>query len=78
MNMTTRPQFLLELPDDKEVESVEEMRMPDNSGLIRKTVRYRNGMTAIIYQDFQESVFSIHINSGEAPFWISRNQVFKT
>jgi hypothetical protein len=74
--MLSNTQVILELPGEKDIETVEEMSMPSNPGLIRKTIRYRNGVTAVLFQDFQESVFSIQLKSDD-PFWISQNRVLK-
>jgi hypothetical protein len=76
MKMLSNTQIILELPGEKEIETVEEMSMPSNPGLIRKTIRYKNGVTAVLFQDFQESVFSIQLKSDD-PFWISQNRVLK-
>jgi hypothetical protein len=76
MKMLSNTQVILELPGEKDIETVEEMSMPSNPGLIRKTIRYRNGVTAVLFQDFQESVFSIQLKSDD-PFWISQNRVLK-
>ncbi len=76
MIMLSNSQVILELPEEKDIETVEEMSMPSNPGLIRKTIRYRNGVTAVLFQDFQESVFSIQLKSDD-PFWISQNRVLK-
>jgi hypothetical protein len=74
--MSANTQVILELPGEMEIETVEEMSMPSNPGLIRKTIRYRNGVTAVLFKDFQESIFSIQLKS-EDPFWLSQNRVMK-
>jgi hypothetical protein len=66
---------VMELPADQEIEAVEESRTA-NPSLIKKTIRYRNGLVATLYQDFHESVFSVQLESVN-PLWVSRNQILK-
>jgi hypothetical protein len=66
----------MELPSDQEIEAVEESRMSANPVVIKKTIRYRNGIIATLYQDFHESVYSLQLESNE-PLWVSRNQILK-
>jgi hypothetical protein len=72
--MTTK--VLLELPEEGEIETVEEARVEGTPGLIKKTIRYRNGVVATLYQDFREAVFSVTLKAAD-PFWMSQNQVLK-
>lgn len=69
-------QIVLELPEEREIESVEESRLASSPGIIQKTIRYRNGMIATLLKDFHESVFSIQLTAGD-PFCMSRNQLLK-
>jgi len=71
-----KPTVVMELPSDQEIEAVEEARTSANPALIKKTIRYRNGLVATLYQDFQQSVFSIQLESTD-PFCLSRNQILK-
>jgi hypothetical protein len=67
----------MELPEDQEIECCAEEQSDITPGLIKKTIRYRNGLTAVLFQDFTDSIFSIQLISNQAPFWLRRNQVFK-
>jgi hypothetical protein len=67
---------VMELPSDQDIEAVEESRMTANPAVIKKTIRYRNGIIATLYQDFHESVYSLQVESSE-PLWVSRNQILK-
>jgi len=67
---------VMELPSDQEIEAVEESRMSANPVVIKKTIRYRNGIIATLYQDFHESVYSLQLESNQ-PLWVSRNQILK-
>ena len=71
-----KPTVVMELPSDQEIEAVEEARTTANPSLIKKTIRYRNGLVATLYQDFQQSVFSVQLESTD-PFCLSRNQILK-
>ncbi len=71
-----KTQVILELPEDQEIESIEESRVSSSQGIIQKTIRYRNGMTATLLKDFNESVYSIQLSAGDA-FCMSRNQILR-
>jgi hypothetical protein len=71
-----KTQVIFELPEEQEIESVEESRVSSSPGYIQKTIRYKNGMTATLLKDFHESVYSIQLSAGEA-FCMNRNQVLR-
>lgn len=70
-------QVLLDLPSDKDIESSAEIRVKENPGLVKKTIRYRNGIVATILKDFHDTVFSVSLDTTNAPFWLRRNQVLR-
>lgn len=69
--------MVLELPPDQEIECIRESRDPQDSSLIRREVRYKDGMIATFLQDFQNTVFSINIQAQQKPFWMSSNRVLR-
>lgn len=71
-----KPQIVVELPEEQEIESVEETRLPASPGIIQKTIRYKNGMIATLLKDFNEAVFSVQLRAAD-PFCISRNQLLR-
>lgn len=75
--MNTKSQVMLELPGDQEIECCAEEQSDMAPGLIKKTIRYRNGLTAVLFQDFTDSIFSIQLIASQSPFWLRRNQLCK-
>jgi hypothetical protein len=71
--MNARPNIIFELPNEKEIESCAEEQCGLTPGLIKKTIRYRNGLTAVLFQDFSDTVFSIQLISNDSPFSLTRN-----
>jgi len=71
-----RTQVVLELPEDQEIETVEESRIASSPGMIQKTIRYKNGMIATLLKDFHESVFSVSLTAQD-PFCMNRNHLLK-
>jgi hypothetical protein len=69
--------MVVELPPDQEIECIRESRDPVEPALIRREVRYKDGMVATFIQDFQNTVFSINIRARRKPFWISSNRVLR-
>lgn len=69
--------MVLELPPEQEIESVRESRDPGEPSLIRRVVRYKDGLVATFTQDFQNSVFNINIQAQQKPFWMSSNRVLR-
>jgi hypothetical protein len=74
--MDMKTQVIFELPEEKEIESVEESRVATSPGMIQKTIRYKNGMIATLVKDFHESIYSIQLSASEA-FCMNRNQVLR-
>lgn len=75
--MPIQPTAILALPEDEEIESSEEIRILRDCRITRKTIRYKNGIVAVLFKDSRDNVFKIELRSSEgAPFWMSRNHVF--
>ena len=70
-------QIILYLPDENEIVSSAERRDPLYPHLIRKRIRYRNGVIVVFYQDLIGNIFDIAINSSDCPFWSLNNRVFR-
>jgi len=70
-------EILLNLPDEEDIQSTAEVRVSAAPGLIRKTIRYKDGMELILLQDFQELVFSLSLRFSRAPFQLKRNRIFR-
>ncbi len=66
--------LVINLPDE-EIQTTEERLV--SPGLIRKEVRYRNGMWMVLYQDFKDFVFSLSLNSEGSSFHVIRNPLFR-
>lgn len=75
--MKNESNMVLELPPDQEIECIRESRDPVEPMLIRREVRYKDGLVATFLQDFQNTVFSINIRAQQKPFWISSNRVLR-
>jgi hypothetical protein len=68
------PQLVLGLPPEAEIESIHEVMVPETTGLIKRTVRYKSGLTIVLLMDFRNIVFQICVKP-YAPLWLSRNQI---
>jgi len=69
--------ILLNLPDEEDIQSTAEVRVSAAPGLIRKTIRYKDGMELILFQDFQEFVFSFSLRFSRIPFRLRKNRIFR-
>jgi hypothetical protein len=69
--------FAFKLPTEDQIEVMQEVRTLAHPGLIKKTIRYKNGIVAVLFQDFQNHVFSIHLRSDRLPFLITANGILK-
>jgi len=67
--------MVLSLPGEEEILSKAEKRFTGFPGLVKKTIRYRNGMVLTLIEDFSESIFSISLDFSFAPFRISQNRI---
>jgi len=67
--------MVLSLPGEEEILSKAEKRFTGFPGLVRKTIRYRNGMVLTLIEDFSEFIFSISLDFSLAPFRISQNKI---
>jgi len=65
----------LTLPDEGEILSKAEKRFLDCPGLVKKTIRYRNGLVLTLIEDFSEAIFSMSFDFSVTPFRISRNHI---
>lgn len=75
--MPIQPTAILALPEEEEIESSEEIRVLRNSQITKKTIRYKNGIVAVLLKDSSNNVFKIELrSSGGSPFWMSRNHLF--
>jgi len=73
---TPTSQLVLNLPDAEIVMSEETI---GNDGLIRKVLHYRNGVIAILREDFDGYIYSISLSAEkEKVFRISRNALFQS
>jgi len=71
------PSVLFRLPGEDEIEVTEEVRTAGDPGLVKKTIRYKNGLVAVLFQDFQNHVFSVQLRSDRFPFIFAANQILK-
>lgn len=74
--MPQQPTAILALPEDGEIESTEEIRVFHSAKITKKTIRYKNGIVAVLLKDFNNNVFRIELRSPRTPFWMSRNHLF--
>jgi hypothetical protein len=72
------PTFVLELPSENEIECIEEIMVPQATGVIKRTIHYKNGLVAVLHTDFRDSIFSIYLKSenDSTYFWKRQNQIF--
>lgn len=75
--MKNEKNMLMELPPDQDIECVTEVRDPMEPSLIRKEIRYKDGLVATLLQDFHNTVFSVSIRAQQKPFWLSSNRVLR-
>lgn len=61
-------EFLLSLPGDKDVVTMQEERLSSDSTLLRKVIKYRNGIEVMLVEDFQGTVYSVSIKAKERSF----------
>ena len=73
MSKTSR--VLLELPSDDEMMLSEEIRTAGNDKLLKKTIRYQNGIVVVLILDFQNKVFSVLLKPTEVPFALRGKQI---
>jgi hypothetical protein len=69
--------WILNLPEENEIESTAELRLSSESNMIRKTIRYKSGLIVEILQDFEEAIFRVSVSGNHAPLRILNNQVFR-
>ncbi len=74
--MAGEVKLALTLPGEDEILSTAEKRFVDCPGLVKKTVRYRNGLVLTLVEDFSEAIFSISLDFSVTPFRIIRNNIF--
>ena len=75
--MNIQNEVILHLPDEEQIATASELRDPLYPHLIRKTIRYKNGLVVVLYQDLGGTIFDIYINSADTPFGILNNSVWK-
>jgi hypothetical protein len=70
-------EIVLNLPKEEDIQSTAEIRLPANPGLIRKTIRYKDGLEVILFQDFHEFVFSLSLRFSRTPFQLKSNRILR-
>lgn len=60
--------FLLNLPAENEVVLTHEERLTSDSSLLRRFIKYRNGIEIMLVEDFQGTVYSVSIKAKERSF----------
>lgn len=68
--------MILKLPEEEEIESTAELRVSSEPNIIRKTIRYKNGMVVELLQDFEETIFRVSFSAINSPLRIMKNQVY--
>ena len=68
-------EVLLELPGEREIESINEVAESSESGFIVRTIRYRNGLTVVLRQDVHHLVYRIELHADTIPLWIKGKQL---
>ena len=75
--MLTEDKIILMLPCDDDIAMVEEVRLPSSPGLMKRTIRYKNGLVAELIKDFDNVVFFVRLHADLQPFLINNNQILK-
>jgi len=66
--MVRNSKILLSLPSRDEIQSTKESVVKGKPNLIRKVIRYKNGLKITLIQSFEENIFSLRINSQRVAF----------
>ena len=69
--------IILMLPCEDDIATIEEIRMPSSPGLVKRTIRYKNGLVAELVKDFENVVFYVRLHANCQPFLINDNQILK-
>jgi hypothetical protein len=72
-----RPEIVLELPSEEEIAVIEEKELVEHPRSIRKTIRYRNGITVLLLLDSENRIIRFEMTSEKIPFYIVGNQILK-
>lgn len=73
--MVKEPHFSILLPPREEIQSTKESTVRGNPSLIKKVIRYRNGLKITLIQTLEDSIFSVRINSDHTSFRMIGNLV---
>ncbi|MCI0414503.1 hypothetical protein L0222_17135 [bacterium] len=71
------PKVVLELPADDEITVTEEKEVVEHPRFTQKTIRYRNGITVLLWQDSENRITRIEVNCENLPLFFIGNQIVK-
>jgi hypothetical protein len=69
--------LVVNLPEEKEIESTAEFRVSSESNIIRKTIRYKNGLVVELLQDFDETIFHVSFSTNQYPLRLVKKPGFR-
>jgi hypothetical protein len=75
--MGKAPLVVLRLPGREEIEVTEETCVNQYPGVIRKEVRYKNGIKVVFYQDLNDDIYRVSVDSSP-PLRMSKNRILRT
>jgi hypothetical protein len=69
--------IVLELPSEDEIAVIEEKEVVENPRHIRRTIRYRNGITVLLWLDSQNRITRIEMTCETFPLYFIGNQIVR-
>jgi hypothetical protein len=72
------PVVVLELPSEEEIAVIEETEVLEYPRFIRRSIRYRNGITVLLWLDSQNRITRIEMRCEKFPLFFVGNQIVKS
>ena len=71
------PVVVLKLPSEDEIAVIEEKEVVRHPRFIRRTIRYRNGITLLLWLDSENRITRIEMRCEKFPLYFVGNQIVK-
>ena len=71
------PEIVLELPSEEEIAVIEEKEVVKDRRFIRRTIRYRNGITVLLWLDSENRITRFEMSCEILPLYFVGNQIVK-
>ena len=75
--MSKDPLLVLRLPKKEEIEVTEETCVYEYPGVIRKEVRYKHGIKVVFYQDLNDDIYRVSVDSSP-PLRMRKNRILRS